>query len=93
VEATVTGPDDQTVTSTKRVVALPPFVLGLKVARYLERARAITPEVLVAGVDGQLVAGQEVTVRLLNRQWHSYLRASDFSDGEARYVTRWSTRR
>src|SRR5262249_692572 len=65
VEATVTGPDDQTVTNTRRVTALPPFVLGLKVPRYVEHATAVTPEVLVAGPDGSLLAGPEVTVRLL----------------------------
>src|SRR5205823_5861262 len=49
VEATVTGPDDQTVTNTKHVVALPPFVLGLKVPRYLERATEVAPAVIVVG--------------------------------------------
>jgi len=87
VEATVTGPDDQTVTNTKHVVALPPFVLGLKVPRYLERATEVAPEVIVVGPDGSLQKGTEVKVRLLNRQWHSHLRASDFSNGVARYVT------
>jgi uncharacterized protein YfaS (alpha-2-macroglobulin family) len=87
VEATVTGADDQTVTSSRRVVALPSFILGMKVPRYIERATAVTPEVIVVGTDNQLLAGEQVTVRLLHRQWHSYLRASDFSDGEARYVT------
>jgi len=87
VEATVTGADDQTVTATRQVVALPPFVVGLKVPRYLERATALAPELIVLGPDGEPVAGQQLTVRLLHRQWHSYLRASDFSDGEARYVT------
>src|SRR6185369_14695349 len=87
VEATVTGADDQTVTATRSVLALPPFVLGLKVPRFLEHATAIDAEALVAGPDGELVAGQEVTVRLLARQWHSHLRAADFSEGTARYVT------
>ncbi|HUE30641.1 MAG TPA: MG2 domain-containing protein, partial [Verrucomicrobiae bacterium] len=87
VEATVTGPDDQTVTNTKHVVALPPFVLGLKVPRYLDHATEIAPEVIVVGPDGSLQKGTEVRVRLLNRQWHSHLRASDFSNGVARYVT------
>jgi hypothetical protein len=87
VEATVTGPDDQTVTNTRHVTALPPFVLGLKVPRYLEHATEITPELIVVGPDGELLSGTEVKVRLLSRQWHSHLRASDFSDGVARYVT------
>ncbi len=87
VEATVTGEDDQTVTTTKRVEAVPAFVLGLKVARYLERSPTIPAEILVAGPDGKARAGQAVTVRLFARRWDSHLQASDFSDGKARYVT------
>jgi alpha-2-macroglobulin len=87
VEATVTGADDQTVTATRQVLALPPFVLGLKVPRFLEHAKEIQPQVVVVGPDDELLAGREVTVRLLERQWHSHLRASDFSDGVARYMT------
>lgn len=87
IEATVTGPDDQTVTATRTVVALPPLVLGLKVPRYIERAQRIAGEMLVAGPDGALLPGHDVTVRLLRREWHSHLRASDFSDGAARYQT------
>ncbi len=87
VETTVIGADDQTVSATRRVIALPPFVLGLKVPRFIERARAIEPEIVVVGHDDELIAGKEVTVRLLLRQWHSILRASDFSDGVARYST------
>jgi hypothetical protein len=71
VEATVTGPDDQTVTNTRHVTALPPFVLGLKVPRYLERATEIAPELIVVGPDGELLPNTEVKVRLLSRQWHS----------------------
>ena len=39
------------------------------------------------GPDDKPLAGREVTVRLIHRRWHSYLRASDFTDGVARYVT------
>jgi uncharacterized protein YfaS (alpha-2-macroglobulin family) len=87
VEATVTGPDDQTVTATRSILALPPFVLGVKAPRFLERAKEIAPEVIVVGHDGELLADKDVTVRLLRREWHSHLRASDFSDGVARYLT------
>ncbi|HLX09482.1 MAG TPA: MG2 domain-containing protein [Thermoanaerobaculia bacterium] len=87
VEATITGTDDQTVTAARAIVALPPFVLGLKVPRYVERATRIQPEVVVVGPDDKPLAGQAVTVRLLQRQWHSHLQASDFSDGVARYRT------
>lgn len=87
VEATVTGADDQTVTAVRQVIALPPFVLGLKVPRYLEKAAGLRPELLVVGPDDKPIPGLEVKVRLLQRQWHSHLRASDFSDGVARYMT------
>ncbi|HEX4954482.1 MAG TPA: alpha-2-macroglobulin family protein [Thermoanaerobaculia bacterium] len=87
VEATVTGADDQTVTNTRRVVAVPPFLVGVKVPRYLERAAEIHPEVLVLGPEEKELPGVALTVRLIHRQWHSHLRASDFSDGVARYVT------
>lgn len=87
IEATVTGPDDQTVTATRTIPALPAFVLGLKVPRFLEKAVAIEPEILAVGPDDNLLEGKELTVRLLRREWHSVLRASDFSDGVARYLT------
>jgi uncharacterized protein YfaS (alpha-2-macroglobulin family) len=87
VEATVTGADDQTVTATRRVLALPAFVLGLRAPRYLERAAQIEPAVVAVGPDGRPVAGLPVTVRLLQRQWHSVLRAGDFSEGAAKYQT------
>lgn len=86
VEATVTGADDQTVTTTQRVLALPAVVLGLKSPRFLERAKSVTPQIIVVGPDGKLVARQDVTVRLIKREWHSYLRAGDFSQAEAKYV-------
>jgi hypothetical protein len=87
VEATVTGADDQTVTSTRRIAALPAFVLGLDVARFVEHARTLSPRVIAVGPDGKEIEGKAITVRLLKRQWHSVLRASDFSDGIARYLT------
>jgi uncharacterized protein YfaS (alpha-2-macroglobulin family) len=87
VEATVTGEDETTVTATKRTNALPPFVLGLSVPRFLERAKEITPKIAVFDPKGQLTAGREVVVRLVQRRWHSHLQASDFSDGVAKYVT------
>ncbi len=87
VEATVTGADEQTVSVSQKIYALPPFVLGMKLPRYLKEALEINPEILVAGPDGKLLVGQELKVRLLHRAWHSHLRAADFSQGQARYVT------
>jgi uncharacterized protein YfaS (alpha-2-macroglobulin family) len=87
IEATVTGADDQTVSSTQRVLALPAIVLGVKTQRYFERAKTISPEIIVVGPDGNLVAQQDVTLRLIKREWHSHLRAGDFSQAEAKYIT------
>lgn len=86
IEATVTGADDQTVSTTHRVQALPAVVLGLKTPRYLERAASVVPQLIVVGPDGKLVARQEVTVRLIKREWHSHLRAGDFTQADAKYV-------
>ncbi len=87
VEATVTGVDEQTVTSTRRVVAVPPFLVGLKVPRYVEKAGELAPQLLLLGPDEKPLAGVPVKVKLIHRQWHSLLKASDFSDGVARYIT------
>jgi hypothetical protein len=87
IEATVTDADQQTVTATHRIDAVPAFVLGLKAPRYQERANRLTVEAIAVGPQGDLLAGTDVTVRLIQRQWHSVLQASDFSDGVARYVT------
>lgn len=87
VEATVTGNDDIQVRSTQHVVALPPFVIGLKQARYLDRAGAIEPELLVLDGQGAPVVGLPVTVRLIRRNWNSVLQASDFAQGSAKYRT------
>lgn len=87
IEATVTDADEQTVTATRRIHAVPAFVLGLKVPRVIEKNKVIPTEILVAGPDGKLLPDTEVTVRVLHRQWHSVLQVSDFSDGVARYVT------
>ncbi|QOC22802.1 hypothetical protein IC757_01150 [Wenzhouxiangella sp. AB-CW3] len=87
VEATVTGDDDQTVTDTHDVLALPPFLLGLNTPRYLQQADELDVEVLVAGPDENLLAGHEIELRLIRRRWAARLRASDFSDGQPRYST------
>jgi uncharacterized protein YfaS (alpha-2-macroglobulin family) len=87
VEATVTGDDDQTVTSTQQIVAVPPFAIGIKVPRYLKMADTVPAEMLLEGIDGAPVAGKTVSVKLLKRRWISQLQASDFTDGSAKYVT------
>jgi hypothetical protein len=56
VEATVRGADEQTVTNTTRIVALPPFVLGLKTERFLKDSTTITPHILVLDHNSKPVA-------------------------------------
>ncbi len=87
VEATVTGDDDQQVRATQRITALPPFVLGVKLPRYLPHPGAIEPEVVALDGDGHEVAGLAMTVKLIHRQWNSVLEASDFAQGSAKYQT------
>ena len=87
VEATVTGDDDTQIRSTQHVVAVPPFVLGMKVPRYLAQTGAIEPDILAADADGKPLPGIAMTARLIHRNWNSVLQASDFSQGSAKYVT------
>jgi uncharacterized protein YfaS (alpha-2-macroglobulin family) len=87
VEATVTGDDDLQVRTTQRITALPAFVLGVKVPRYLPQAGAIDPEVVALDADGKELPGLAMTARLMRRNWNSTLQASDFAQGSAKYKT------
>ena len=87
VEATVRGADEQTVTAAKSVSAAPAFVLGLKLERFLKDTLIINPEILVLDHAGKPLKGLEFGLRLMHRQWHSYLKESDFTTGKAEYVT------
>lgn len=87
VEVTVRGADEQSVTRTKSVLALPPFVLGLKMARFMKSGTIIKPEVIILDHNGKIHAGRKFHLRLLQRQWHSHLRESDFTTGKAKYIT------
>ena len=87
VQATVRGADEQTVTAAKSVLAAPAFVLGLKLERFLKDTLIINPEVLVLDHARQPLEGLEFHLRLMHRQWHSYLKESDFTTGKAEYVT------
>jgi uncharacterized protein YfaS (alpha-2-macroglobulin family) len=86
VETTVRGADEQTVTNSKWVTALPPFVLGVKVDRFLKDTMVIKPELLVLDYKGDPMEGKDFRLRVFQRQWHSYLMESDFTTGEAKYV-------
>jgi alpha-2-macroglobulin len=86
VEATVRGADEQTVTNTTQVIALPPFVLGLKTDRFLKESSVIEPQILALDHTSEPLAGKDLRLRVFQRQWHSYLVESDFTTGDAEYV-------
>lgn len=87
VEATVRGADEQTVTSTKRVAALPPYMVGLKLERLLKSGLTIRPELLVLDHNSKPVENIELNLRLMQRQWHSHLKKTDITTGEAKYLS------
>ncbi len=87
VEATVTGDDDIQVRGTQRVTALPPFVLGVKVPRYVDHLGALDADIVALDGEGHEVSGLPMTVKLIHRQWNSVLQASDFAQGSAKYQT------
>ena len=87
IEATVTGEDDVQVRNVTSVIALPAFVLGVKAPRYVPKAGAVDAELLAVDAKGAPVAGVDMTVRFIKRNWSSMLQASDFSQGAAKYVT------
>ncbi|WP_424361588.1 alpha-2-macroglobulin family protein [Methylocystis parvus] len=83
----MTGDDGIEVRNVQNVIALPPFVLGVKTPRYVEKPGAVTPELIAVDGKGENVAGVEMTLRLIKRNWISTLQASDFAQGAAKYVT------
>jgi hypothetical protein len=87
IEATVTGDDGIEVRNVQNVIAVPPFVLGVKTPRYVEKPGTITPEVIAIDGKGAPVIGLDMTVRFIKRNWISTLQASDFAQGAAKYVT------
>ena len=87
VEATVTGDDGQQIRSVAQIQALPPFVLGLKMPRYLPNVGTLSADVLAMDAEGKPRPGVDMTVRLIKRDWNSILQASDFTQGSAKYVT------
>jgi uncharacterized protein YfaS (alpha-2-macroglobulin family) len=87
VEATVTGDDGQQIRNVAEVRALPPFVLGLKMPRYLPQPGALAADLLALDAQGQPRPGVAMDVKLIKRDWNSVLQASDFTQGTAKYVT------
>ena len=86
VEATVTGDDGQQIRNVTQVRALPPFVLGVKMPRYLPKAGTLSADLLALDAEGK-PRPVDMTVRLIKRDWNSILQASDFTQGTAKYVT------
>jgi uncharacterized protein YfaS (alpha-2-macroglobulin family) len=87
IEATVTGEDGLEVRNVQNVIAVPPFMLGLKLPRYVERPGAVAPEFVALDGKGEAVENLPVTLRFIKRNWASTLQASDFAQGAAKYVT------
>ena len=81
VEATVTGDDGQQIRNVAQVPALPPFVLGVKMPRYLPQPGSIGADLLALDAEGKPLPGVEMSVRLIKRDWNSVLQASDFTQG------------
>ena len=87
IEATETGDDDTEVRNVVNIIATPPFALGVKTPRYVEKPGAIEPQIIAVDGKGDAVEGLDMTVRFVKRNWVSTLQASDFSQGAAKYVT------
>jgi alpha-2-macroglobulin len=87
IEATLKGADERTVTSTKKVIALPSFMLGIKLDRLIKDSTTINPEILIIDHEGKPKAGVEYHLRLLQREWHSYIKETDFTTGKVEYVS------
>lgn len=87
IEATVTGPDEDTVTATAEVSAIPGFVIGLKAERFVKQGLTIPVSMLALDPEGAPVTNVAVTARLIQRSWHSYLREASLSGGSPEYVT------
>lgn len=87
IEATVRGADSQTVSDTKEVIALPPFTLGINIDKFLKETKTISPQVVLLDYNDKPISGREFTMRLYRREWHSYLTETDFTTGQAKYVS------
>jgi alpha-2-macroglobulin len=87
IQASVRGADAQTVSRSKTVLALPPFSIGLKLPRFETSSMAVKGSIVVLDHLEKVLEGKELTLRLYERQWHSYLSESDITTGDAKYVS------
>ncbi len=86
-EATVTDVDEQTVSNRITFLALPPFVLAMKVNRHITGSASIKADIAAMGIDGKFAAGHKISVQLKKMSWTSYLQETDFSVGKPKYRT------
>ncbi|MCP4366307.1 MAG: hypothetical protein GY800_13570, partial [Planctomycetes bacterium] len=87
VEGTVTDVDAQTVTDSRTIITLPPYVLGLKTDRFVRGGSTVKAKLIAVSHDEKLVEGQEVSVALKKMSWNSYLQETDFARSKPRYIT------
>jgi uncharacterized protein YfaS (alpha-2-macroglobulin family) len=91
IEATVTDADQQSVSNYHSMITLPPFVLGMKVERYITRGSKIKADLIALDVNGAFSTGQKISVQLKKMSWISYLAETDFSKGKPKYITNETT--
>ena len=87
IEATVTDVDEQTVTDSRSVIALPSFILALKTDRYIPHDSTIKASLAAVDINEKALSGQKVTVTLKKKTWHHYLQETDFAKSEPKYIT------
>ncbi len=87
IEATLTGVDGQSVTAVKQIAGRPPFMLGIKSPRILNKGDSITSQVVLLGPENTPEPGHELTVRLIRRSWHTALKAGNYGAGDLKYET------
>ncbi len=87
VEAVVSGDDGREVTATREILGLPGVALGVKMPTVVKHIGVLTPQFVAVGADGEFLGDHPVTMRLYRRDWHTQLRATDFSSGIGKYVT------
>jgi len=87
IQASVRGADRQTVTGTKTVRALPPFSIGLKLRRFETEKVSVRPSLIVLDHLEKPLPGKKLSIKIYERQWHSYLSETDIATGDAKYVS------
>lgn len=87
ISGTVRGADRQAVTQSRTVYALPPFSVGLAVPRLVKEGLVVDASFIAVDHEERAIAGKDMKVSLIQRQWHSYVAETDFTTGEPKYVS------